>query len=1016
MKFVYTVGVLFICNIITAQKNYFQQEVNYKIDVQLQDSLHILSGNIEIEYVNNSPDRLDSIYFHLWGNAFQNRRTAFAVQQLREGNTKFYFTDDDDLGGYSNLNFVVNGQKAILVIQPNNPDIAVLHLPKPLESQQKITIQTPFTLKIPASFSRLGHVGESYQMTQWYPKPAVYDADGWHPMPNLDMGEYYSEFGNFDVIITLPVNYIVAATGVLQTKAEQNFLQEKVKMTNTYLENLSENRLEGSQEAFPPSSSTLKTIRYTAENVHDFAWFADKRFKVQKGEITLKSGKPVDTWVFFTEFEQDLWKDAIGYVNRAVKFYSDLVGEYPYPHATAVQSALSAGAGMEYPMITVIGEAFNAKGLDIVITHEVGHNWFYGILANNERDHAWMDEGINSYYEKRYVATYYNEKDVMFSLPDIIQKGSNLTFDELTYLWQARHQRDQAPETTSNDFNTINYYLSAYEKPAMALQYLETYTGKDRLDAAMQQYYQQWQFKHPQPFDFREIMEKSTNENLTWLFDGLLYSNLKLDYAITNIQQSDKYKITVVNKGNIAAPFPISGLINGEVVQTKWYQGVEKEQTIDFPLGNYDLIVIDATRVTLDVNRKNNNIRPTGIFRKVEPLALSFLPGAENELLTQVFWSPALAWNNYDKLMLGAMIHNYGFPFKKFQFFVAPVFSFVSQDIAGVLDVQYHMYPRTQALQRVTLGLTGRTFHYDRNTELDYDIKYARLMPYVTVDFNKKPASNFFQNVQWHTIWLNTQTPQFNNEGKYVNNKWGETFIHELSYFGESRRVLNPFSINIALEQQSYESLGGKAHYLKASLEWNSSFTYAEKKNIDIRVFGGFFIENTKRHAGGIFPGAFNLTSQGWNDYRFDDYYFGRTDFEGSWSRQVTIREGGMKNVIGGGFYLGRSNSYIMSLNLKTDLPMRLPLDLPLKPYFDIGYFDNAQPTGVNDTLKDQLMWSGGITLEVIDNALAIYFPFIYSKNIQDRYAERGNYWQRVAFTIDLKRLNPLRFVERLDF
>ncbi|MFN7119649.1 MAG: M1 family aminopeptidase, partial [Saprospiraceae bacterium] len=559
-------------------------------------------------------------------------------------------------------------------------------------------------------------------------------------------------------------------------------------------------------------------------------------------------------------------------------------------------------------------------------------------------------------------------------------------------------------------------YLSAYEKPAMALQHLEAYLGKERLDAAMQTYYQQWQFKHPQPQDFRQILENATGENLSWIFDGLFYSDAHLDYAISNLQEADNYKITVVNKGEIAAPFPVSGLINGEVVQTQWYQGFEGTQTLDFPKGNYDLIVIDATRVTLDINRKNNNIRPTGIFRKIEPLAFSFLPGAENELLTQAFWSPAAGWNNYDKLMLGAMIHNYGFPFKKFQFLAAPMYSFVNQDFTGVLDVQYYMYPRTGA-QRITLGLTGRTFHYNRNTTLDYDLKYARLVPYINVELQKPPTSNFYQNVQWRTIWLNTESPQFDLEGKYLDNQWNDNFIHELSYTGENRRVLNPFSFGVMLEQQSYQGFNvNKENYLKASLEWNSSFTYAEKKNFSLRVFGGFFIENTRRNAGGIFPGAFNLTSQGFNDYRFDDYYFGRTDFEGPWSRQVTMREGGMKNVIGGGFNLGRSNNYIIALNLKSDLPIRLPLNLPLKPYFDLGYFDNAQPTGTNDTFKDQLLWSGGIMLEVIDKAFAIYFPLVNSKNIQDRYIERGNYWQRVSFTLDFKLLNPLRWAERIDF
>ena len=209
----------------------------------------------------------------------------------------------------------------------------------------------------------------------------------------------------------------------------------------------------------------MKTIHYKAEQVHDFAWFADKRFKVQKSEVTLASGKKVDTWVMFTKAEEELWKDAINYVDRSTIFYSELVGEYPYPHATAVQSALSAGGGMEYPMITVIGLSGTAQALDEVITHEVGHNWFYGILAFNERYHVWMDEGINSYYDHRYTERYYESAGLNI-LPDFFQGSSELTELELGYLVQARKNRDQAPSEHSNDFETINYWLAGYEKPA----------------------------------------------------------------------------------------------------------------------------------------------------------------------------------------------------------------------------------------------------------------------------------------------------------------------------------------------------------------------------------------------------------------------------------------------------------------------------------------------------------------------------------------------------------------------
>jgi len=229
-------------------------------------------------------------------------------------------------------------------------------LSKPLKSGETIVIETPFTLQIPKSFSRLGHVGQSYQLTQWYPKPAVYDAEGWHPMPYLDQGEFYSEFGDFDVTITLPSNYVVGATGELQTASEVEFLNQKAK------QGAGMNFEEMNQSAdFPPSDETTKTLNYTAKNVHDFAWFADKRFHVLKSGVTLASGKKVDTWAMFTDLEANLWKDATTYLDRSVKFYSEKVGEYPWSHATAVQSALSAGAGMEYPMITVIGESGSAR-------------------------------------------------------------------------------------------------------------------------------------------------------------------------------------------------------------------------------------------------------------------------------------------------------------------------------------------------------------------------------------------------------------------------------------------------------------------------------------------------------------------------------------------------------------------------------------------------------------------------------------------------------------------------------
>jgi len=199
-------------NIGKSQTNYFQQKVDYKINVSLNDEKHLLTGSAEITYQNNAPQALSEIYFHLWANAYQSKTSAFAKQKLRDRDVEFYFADQEELGGYEEIDFLVNGKKLNWDYDKEHRDIAKIKLLTPLASGESVSITIPFEVKIPNSYSRFGHVNTSYQMTQWYPKPAVFDQSGWHAMPYLDIGEFYSEFGNFDVTITLPKNYVVAST------------------------------------------------------------------------------------------------------------------------------------------------------------------------------------------------------------------------------------------------------------------------------------------------------------------------------------------------------------------------------------------------------------------------------------------------------------------------------------------------------------------------------------------------------------------------------------------------------------------------------------------------------------------------------------------------------------------------------------------------------------------------------------------------------------------------------------
>jgi hypothetical protein len=479
-----------------AFSQYWQQKVDYTIDVTLNDKEKTLDAFEKIVYTNNSPDTLSFIWFHLWPNAYKNDRTAFSDQELQLGNTDFYFSGQEQKGYINRLDFKVDGTTAKTEDHPQHIDIIKLVLPKPLLPGQQVTITTPFHEKLPFNFSRDGYDGESFQITQWYPKPAVYDKNGWHPMPYLDQGEFYSEFGSFDVRITLPENYVVAATGQLQDEEEKQWLLQRKDFEwqpTKEKQNLKGGTVKTIVQKFPPSSDKTKTIQFKQDSVHDFAWFADKRFIVNTDSCQLASGRIVQVQSFYTPQQEKVWKNSVSFAKDALRFYSGEVGEYPYSTASVVQGPQSFGGGMEYPTVTIISPINASKDLDDVIAHELGHNWFYGILATDEREHPWMDEGINTFYEYKYMEAKYGR-----------MKTNRLLFQTI-----AVRKKDQPIETSSSQFTEINYFASAYHKTADWLRLLESKLGADVFKGKMQQYFSQWKFRHPQPQDFKAVFQSS---------------------------------------------------------------------------------------------------------------------------------------------------------------------------------------------------------------------------------------------------------------------------------------------------------------------------------------------------------------------------------------------------------------------------------------------------------------------------------------------------------------------------
>ncbi|MBO2009067.1 M1 family metallopeptidase [Hymenobacter negativus] len=961
---------------------YFQQEVNYSIDVALDDKANTLTGREELTYTNHAPQALTFIWFHLWPNAYKDNSTAFAKQQLRDGKRKFQFAPAQERGFIDGLDFKVNGQAAKLEFDPANADIAKLVLPQPLAPGASASISTPFRVKIPVSFSRFGHVGQSYQITQWYPKPAVLDRRGWHPIPYLDQGEFYSEFGTFDVTITLPTNYVVGATGELQNpdeRARMDALAATAAGKKTAKDF-------GSDLSFPASDATTKTLRYKQDRVHDFAWFADKRFNVLKSGVTLPSGRTVTSWVLFTNRDAEKWTKGLQDVNDAITYYSRWVGEYPYSAATAVDGALSAGAGMEYPMVTVTQPE--------AIVHEVGHNWFYGILGSNERDFPWMDEGVNTYVEQRVTALSNPQTSMLGGL----EKSSKITkalgienlpgdaINQVPYQALASRNLDQPVQgLTSADYTTLNYgTVVVYQKAGSLLKYLAGYLGQEKFDAAMHLYYERWQFKHPYPEDMQAVFEESTGQKLSWFFQGMLTNTQHYDADLQTLASfSDVVKVLVRTDSPTPWAVPVSSVdAQGKVLETLWTPpfgntdpNAEEEATsqLNFKRENVAALVVDANYVAPQLNRRNDRLTVTDHPSRRTPLRLRPLASVERWDKATINWLPVLGANTSDKFMLGAAFYNSPLVPKRLQYLAMPMYSFNRNELNGIGTVQLNVLPASFA-QRATIAFTAQRFE-----------RYIKTEPSLTL------------------VW-----PHAPGQGPHQRLKLANTIIHDedrnetgvfqaIDYNVSHRNALQGWSASVDLNRMIASNADDKADRGSILLRASASYFryYSLKKKVQARLFGGRFLQQPSNP-------AFVLGLSGSPDYRRQTAFLDRQQISHALTAQLhqtDDRDGAFK-----AFLPVYSTDWLSTFNLQVDLPVT-----DLAVFADFGVSSTSQLAIGNPGNARRTYYDAGLVLPVVRDIFQLYLPVAGSQYANNFPSSRQDFTDRIRFVLNLTALNPFR-------
>ncbi len=595
---------------------YWQNRADYQLTASLDPATRTIRGSEVLTYTNNSPDKLSFLWLYVDQNLFANDSRGKAVIPVtgsRNGDKNEKFDGGHRIGAVK-LVSTVNGKTSEQVLKYEITDTRMqVFLPTDLRPGGTVKLKIDFSFVSPIFGSdRMGvqatKNGDIFSVAQWYPRMAVYDdVRGWNTLPYQGAGEFYLEYGNFDVSITAPANHIVVCSGELlnptevYTAAQVKRWEEARKSDKTVIIRSAAEVTEASSR---PSGKKELTWRFRIQNARDVSWASSAAFIVDAARINLPSGKKsLAISAYPVESDgMDAWGRSTEYTKTSIENYSKRWFEYPYPAATNVASIVG---GMEYPGIVFC--EYTSKGSDLwgVTDHEFGHGWFPMIVGSNERLFAWMDEGFNTFINS-LSAEDFNKGEYLYKRPNVNYKSEELTSPDLEPIY-----------TMPDGLKEANLGVLAYDKPATGLTILrEQVLGKERFDRAFREYTHRWAFKHPMPDDFFRTIENVAGEDLSWFWRGWFINNWRFDVKIDNVmyQKNKPEKGTVITITNLEKmPMPVTVEVTGKsgtkVRKTLpveiWQRN--KQWTFRFPsTEEITRIELDPDHALPDVNAVNN--------------------------------------------------------------------------------------------------------------------------------------------------------------------------------------------------------------------------------------------------------------------------------------------------------------------------------------------------------------------------------------------------------------------------
>ncbi|NEW77960.1 MAG: M1 family metallopeptidase [Gelidibacter sp.] len=887
---------------ILCWNNVNSQTNNTTILAVLNTQTNELKIQQEINFYNKSDSTLNTVYFHNWANAYKDKNTPLAKRFIENYSNTFHFANEKHRGSAKINSFSVNYDLVTWEITAKNPDILKINLKQSLKPKESIKIIATYTLKIPNDkFTNYGVNKTGYNLRYWYLIPAVFDGK-WHLQNNLDMDDLYVDYTNYLINIKVPKDYVLNSDLTVSVDSLSNF--------NSY--------------------------KLVGKNRQDIALSITK-----ENDFVAYNSKPVS---LITNIDSKKLHPAIKkeIINRELSFIASYLGAYPHEKLLINKIDYEKNPVYGFNQLPTFLKPFNDTfEFDIQLFKILSRKYIDNVFLFNQREDAWLADGLQTYLMIKYVEKYYPEVKAIGDISKIWGvKSFNLAkidFNDkypFVYQFAARKNLDQPLTTPADSLSNFNRKIVNKYKAGLGIQYLENYLGEDIILGAIKSFSEKYTGQNTQSDLFLKLIDLP--KDIAWFKSDYLNTSKKVDYTIKKIvKKNDSLEISILNKRNFTAPIQLYGIHNKEIVFKEWLVGIDSLTKITIPTNGFDRLSLNHEFYLPEYNLRNNwkNIDKK-LFNR--PLQLKFMKDIENPYYNQFFYTPEARYNFYDGVVLGMAISNKTLLNKSFQYKLIPSYGTKSNAFSGTFSLLYEYLPEDKIVNRFLTGVSGSSFQYAK------DLSYSTFTPFALLELKRKSFRDVSNSILYTSYVMIDREKSPTQTQHIETNKYN---VFNISYGYSKPNIIEDFRFSGGFQfADKFSKISATAQY-RLLTDTNRQF--------DFRVFAGAFLSNKTE------TDFFSFALDRPTDYLFQYDYLGRSETSGILSQQIIINEGGFKSKLP----VAYANQWLTTINTSVGLWRWLEV------YNDVGFVKNRDE-------KVYFAYEGGVRLNFIHDILEVYFPF----------------------------------------